>query len=130
MGLDMHLVTVTEGEFPHYEDIEGYNYIEEVYWRKANAIHKYFVDLAGVDNCEPFLVTKEILENLQDICQKILADRQLAEDLLPSQSGFFFGNTSYDDYYYDQLEYTVERIENLFGNKVFEGNDVYYWASW
>ena len=41
---------------------------ELMYWRKANAIHKFFVDNAanGVDDCQPVQVTIEVLKDLVD----------------------------------------------------------------
>jgi hypothetical protein len=50
------------------------------YWRKANQIHSWFVDNVqdGVDDCEyHHEVTKEILEQLLEICKKVLASCEL-----------------------------------------------------
>lgn len=46
------------------------------YWRKANAIHAWFVEHVqdGVDECEPHDVTREQLESLRDLCRKVLAE--------------------------------------------------------
>lgn len=47
---------------------------EEVgYWRKANAIHKWFVENVqdGVDDCDYYEVTKEQLEELREICIRV-----------------------------------------------------------
>ncbi len=42
------------------------------YWRKANAIHKWFVDNVqdGKDECQTTYVSKENLEKLKEICVK------------------------------------------------------------
>jgi len=44
------------------------------YWRKANAIHKWFVDNIqdGKDKCQTTYVSKENLEKLKEICVKVL----------------------------------------------------------
>lgn len=50
--------------------------VEEVaYWRKANAIHKWFVDHVqdGVDNCQTSYVSTEQLSELVDLCRKVLS---------------------------------------------------------
>lgn len=49
------------------------------YWRKANQIHRYFVDVIGdgIDNCEPIYVSKEELEKLLKICKEIMAKVKL-----------------------------------------------------
>lgn len=83
------------------------------YWRKANQIHAWFVKNVqdGEDECRPHEVEWEKLEELRDVCKRVLADRDLAPELLPSQSGFFFGGTEYDKYYFDDLERTVKIID-------------------
>lgn len=47
---------------------------EVAYWRKANAIHKWFVDNIqdGIDDCEYYLVTKENIQELQNIVKKVI----------------------------------------------------------
>lgn len=89
--------------------------IEAGYWRKANAIHDWFVKNVqeGNDDGRPYYVGREQLEELRDICKRVLAFRHLAVELLPTQSGFFFGSTDYDDYYFDDLEQTVAIIDDV-----------------
>ena len=38
------------------------------------------------------------------MCNQVLKDHSKAEELLPTMSGFFFGSTDYDDYYYKDVE--------------------------
>ena len=85
------------------------------YWRKANAIHKWFVDNCqeGVDDCRETYVEFEKLKQLYHTCQTILENPDKAEELLPTASGFFFGSTEYDDGYTDDLLYTVNSLELL-----------------
>ena len=88
--------------------------IEAGYWRKANAIHDWFVKnvQGGEDKCRPHYVSREQLEELKAICNRVLAFRHLATDLLPTTDGFFFGSTNYDEYYFQDLEQTVKIIED------------------
>jgi hypothetical protein len=85
------------------------------YWRKANQIHKWFVDNVqdGDDDCGNYRVEWEQLVKLRDLCKKVLANKELAEELLPAQSGFFFGTTGYDEWYYQDLERTVQIIDRI-----------------
>jgi hypothetical protein len=48
------------------------------YWRKANAIHNWFVQNVqnGVDDCDIYLVTREQLEQLKEACEMVLAQVQ------------------------------------------------------
>ena len=100
------------------------------YWRKANAIHAYFVDKCGngEDNCQRISVPYEDLKELGDRCHRILKDHSLAEELLPTRSGFFFGSTEYDDYYFEDLKATAEMIDKLKPDD-YE-TDYWYQASW
>lgn len=42
---------------------------------------------------------------------KIVADPRVANDLLPTQEGFFFGSVDYDEWYWEDLKRTVEIID-------------------
>jgi hypothetical protein len=108
---------------------------EEVgYWRKANHIHKWFVDNVqnGDDDCKEYYVEKEQLQELLGIVTSILNDKKLANRLLPTQSGFFFGGTDYDNYYFEDLQNTKEILENVLSEVEEEGTfaDFYYRSSW
>ena len=102
------------------------------YWRKANAIHKWFVDKCqdGVDECQETYLDREQLQELVDTCKQVLANMTLAESLLPSASGFFFGGTDYDEYYKQDLEYTVKRLEKILNDPALTKFDFYYQSSW
>jgi hypothetical protein len=150
MGLDMYLdkrtyvkqwdhidetkqykVEVTRGGEPTNIDPKKVKYIieEAGYWRKANAIHKWFVDNCqdGVDDCRDAYVGFNDLQALLDLCRIVIIDKSKAEQLLPSTSGFFFGNTEYDEWYYNDIQNTIEILEKALESK--EG-DYYYSSSW
>ena len=99
------------------------------YWRKSNMIHHWFVNnLAdGVDECQPIVVRREDLEQLKETCIEVIANPTDAEELLPTGSGFFFGSTSYDQYYFSDLNDTIGIL-----NKCLESKFDYfeYQASW
>ena len=88
--------------------------IEAGYWRKANQIHDWFVRevQGGEDNCAPYYVAREQLLELKKLCEQVLADRSKAAELLPTASGFFFGGTDYDDWYFQDLEQTIRIIDD------------------
>lgn len=148
---------------------------EEIYWRKANQIHNWFVQnvQSGEDDCGMYLVSKEKLQELVDICKeivdkctlikgvvmngrsskpnqycidnniephmgmypnyeegKIMTNQELAEDLLHTRSGFFFGNTNYDQWYYNDVKRTAEEGQELLDSFNFEDNYLVYNSSW
>jgi hypothetical protein len=100
------------------------------YWRKANQIHQWFVDnvQSGEDNCAEYYVDRDKLKELRDLCKLALKDKGKAEELLPTQSGFFFGSTEIDEWYWQDVNLTVEII-----NKCLEMPDTWtfkYQSSW
>lgn len=100
------------------------------YWRKAKAIHKWFVDnvQGGVDDCGSYNVSREKLETLRKACAAILANPSKAQELLPTQDGSFFGGTEYDDWYEECLRSTVDMIDALIS--IPERWYFVYQASW
>ena len=107
---------------------------EEVgYWRKANAIHAWFVKnvQGGKDECQKSYVSKKQLQELLDTVKRVLANPSLANELLPPQSGFFFGSTELDEWYFQDLRDTQKILEDaLSGGDEYERGEFYYHASW
>ena len=105
---------------------------EAIYWRKANAIHKWFVDNVqdGVDDCRSYYVSRDKLRNLLEVCETVLKDNSRVEELLPSQSGFFFGGTDYDERYFKDLQHTRDKINELLSKPDFDKFDFQYKSSW
>lgn len=110
------------------------NIKEEVaYWRKANAIHQWFVDNVqdGEDDCCVHReLTKSDLLELRNIAHEVYTNPDLAEELLPTQYGFFFGSTSYDRWYMDDLERTIKQIDSILKTTDFNTEALYYVSSW
>jgi hypothetical protein len=88
--------------------------VEAGYWRKSNQIHNWFVANVqeGKDECQDSYVSREQLKELREVCQKVLDNNELAEQLLPTASGFFFGGTEYDQWYFNDIEETIKIIDN------------------
>jgi len=124
MGLDMYL----EARMKHRTE-------EVAYWRKANAVHKWFVENVqnGEDECKPHTVTRKQLEDLIEDCMLVLSnqeDNELIEQTLPTSSGFFFGGTQYDEYYFHNLYFTVEKLREILDNSEYENAEFVYQSSW
>lgn len=160
MGLDMYLYlnryeSVTPWEKGGTEKKEGF-YPEEMkefgegifkrnfmskktscqvgYWRKADAIHSWFVNNCadGVDDCKPIYVSEEKLKELLGLVNETLANPTKASALLPTQSGFFFGSTEYDEWYKQDLKYTrdlLNEVLTFLKDKDYRWS-VIYEASW
>jgi len=136
---------------------------EVAYWRKANAIHGWFVNNVqnGIDDCQESIVTREQLNELLSVCHevikvtdlidghvyngahanaetnfkmvddyiegRVIEKPELAEKLLPTQEGFFFGNTAYDEYYFQDVKDTVNQLQKAL---VLEFPEFVYQSSW
>ena len=152
MGLDMFLSKVKREQV--------------AYWRKANAINKWFADHCAdgeLENCQDYPVTKEQLIELRDTCNRILSNAkigigkvkngevynreigkfvpcyetgevienpELAQELLPTESGFFYGQTDYNQWYLKDLRETVEQIDEILKTVDFDEYDIVYHAWW
>jgi hypothetical protein len=149
MGLDMYLDKRTYVKYWEHNGDDNYDVkvtkkgeptniqpkkvkyiIEEAgYWRKANQIHKWFVENVqkGVDNCGDYYVSRENLYTLLKLCQTVKDDNSLAEILLPAASGFFFGGTEYDEWYFNDIDTTITILEEALEDT---NADYYYSSSW
>lgn len=106
--------------------------VEEVaYWRKVNQIHRWFVDNIqdGVDNCEKYWVEFEELETLLKLCKEVKENPERAKELLPTNSGFFFGSQEYDSYYMSDIEHTIEQLESILEEHSDDDYISYYYQS-
>ena len=104
--------------------------INVAYWRKANQIHKWFVDnvQGGEDNCGEYYVSREKLKELLTTCRQALFKKDPSE-LMPS-SGFFFGSYDIDQYYWQDIKDTIKQIAPLIENDEYKDLSYYYQSSW
>jgi hypothetical protein len=154
MGLDMYLEA--RKYVSSYSDISDYEAIKEImelktgdipeatsgsvslgvmYWRKTNSVHEWFVNNVqdGKDDCGQYHVSRDKLVELMETCKKVVdnrGDTAVAEELLPTASGFFFGDTDYEEYYYEGLLWTIEGLERILNNPAYNDMDFQYSSSW
>lgn len=148
MGLDMYLKAKKYiSEYLDKETFEKVNSLnlgqknmkvnevmaEAMYWRKANAIHDWFVRecQGGIDECQETYVKTEDLKRLRDLCREVLSNKKKAEKLLPTKSGFFFGDVNYDEWYFDYVQNTETGLSKILEDEeLTNGWDFYYQSSW
>lgn len=156
---EMKPFLTVRGKYYSWESI----FTEVGYWRKANAIHKWFVDNVqdGIDDCGYYEITKGQLTELLEICQEIqnasqiedgwvkngerfangmwcpiyeegktIANPEVAKELLPTQSGFFFGSTDYDEWYMNDITNTIEILTKVLEETDFDKEMIVYTSSW
>lgn len=114
MGLD---ITISHGKRSRY-------------FRKCNWLYGWVrrkLELTELENCKHYKLTRSIIEDLIDDITKVLSDHSLAEKLLPTESGFFFGNTEYDDWYFDELRDAKTELTQLLV-KMSDGDTADFWS--
>lgn len=108
--------------------VSKHDYAEEdVYFRKVNFVYHFFMDKLEDEQC---FVSKSDLEDLIDRCERVLADHSLAEELLPTQSGFFFGSTDYDEWYFRDVKDAKNEFEKLLADYDEEHDVIFVCMSW
>ena len=105
------------------------------YFRKFNALHSYIVKTFadGIDNCQDIILYKEDVEQIKKVLDDVLNAHQQVEkakEILPTQSGFFFGGTDYDEFYFEDVKVAADLMQNLLDNFDFEKYQLIYEASW
>lgn len=147
MGLDMFLYAkkYVDNYNPKYKELSakikevmglpadsGNTYVEaEVcYWRKANQIHKWFVDNVqdGNDNCGEYYVTRDDIEKLILACDTAWTNHD--SSILPPSSGFFFGTTEVDEWYWNEIQDTSKRLRAILEDPMLQDASLYYQSSW
>ena len=103
--------------------------VTAAYWRKVNAIHAWFVKNVQneEDDCREYYVPREKLSELREVCRKTLFDKN--PDLLPPQSGFFFGSYDIDEWYWEGIKNTIKQIDRVL-NIQDDSLSFYYQSSW
>lgn len=126
MGLDMYLQKRDKNTGKIVDN-------EVMYWRKANQIREWIVSNAGYDrmnNCVEFPLSKETLIRLRDDCKRVIDNKELAREILPTRSGFFFGDTEYDDWYFDDIRTTYVELKEILRTTDFDKYEILYFEWW
>lgn len=125
------LAEVSKADLPESATPSATISVGAMYWRKVNAVHNWFVQNVqnGEDDCKPYWVSRDKLKELEDLCQKVTDNHALAEELLPTGAGFFFGDTEYTEWYFEDIERTGKELGQLL-DKFKDEWEFQYTASW
>lgn len=120
-------------------DDEVKNYYEpyNAYFRKVNFLFAYFQNKGKLIDEYYAFVDKEDVDDIIDRCKEIIRAKEkgdnldeaetpeeLAASLLPTQSGFFFGGTDYDEYYFWDVKDCLRQMKKY--RKLFKGEGTGY----
>ena len=114
------------------EDEEKHIYaISDAYFRKVNFIYAYFSKCDNFEN-ESCTITKNELNEFIQICKDVYnhkGDEDYATENLPTRSGFFFGSTDYDEWYWEDVKNCIKQMTKLY--KSLKDDDYVMWDfSW
>ena len=104
--------------------------VNVAYWRKSNQIHNWFVINVqrGEDDCGEYYVSHNKIKELVNTCTLAITNKD--PNLLPPREGFFFGGTDIDQWYWRDLENTIEQLERIFALPEVDKLSFYYSSSW
>ena len=130
MGLDMFLASYDDWDEEKNDLKDDWN--ELLYWRKCNWLHKYFCDHGkSIQDDILYIISREDLTKLLHNITSILSAKnkvKVAKTKLPTQSGFFFGSTNYDEWYFEKLLSVLSEMSDLLLEN--KDNKFVYYASW
>lgn len=111
-------------------EIKGSYEEYDAYFRKVNFLFAYFENAGKMIDQYYAFVDKEDVDDIIDRCERVLADHNLATELLPTQSGFFFGSTDYDNWYFSDVKDCLRQMKkyrNLFKDGKGTGYVIFSW---
>ena len=120
MGLDMYLTLV---------DKETKEEIEYSYYRKFNALQGYFEQNDALENGGVIQIDAARANEIYQILNKVCIEPDRASELLPTQSGFFYGPTDYDQLYFRYVELAEK---DFYHAKYldYDRYDLYFTSNW
>ena len=112
----LHPFTERVLDLPELEElvkkqVEGYYEPYDAYFRKVNFIFKYYEDRGKMYDQYYAFTDADDIDDLIDRCEQVLKDHSLAHSLLPTQDGFFFGSTDYDDWYFSDVKDCLKQMK-------------------
>lgn len=109
---------------------------EVAYFRKVNFLLPYF---GYKENCTHIEITKQKVTDIVDDCKKLLkiykthSQRYFvkkAKEIMPTESGFFFGSIKYDEWYVHDLKEVLVTFSILLETFDFETDTLLMCCSW
>jgi len=100
------------------------------YWRKFNALHGYIVDnyADGEDTCQDIYLSYDDLCDILTLLKEVRDTKDSSK--LPPTAGLFFGSKNIDEYYWHDLEESINTFEDIISKEDSEEVDYIYNASW
>ena len=117
-GFDWMIYPFTKGvlDLPELEELvkkqaDDYYETYDAYFRKVNFLFAYYQNKGKMQNEWYALTDTDDIDDLISRCEQVLKDHSLAETLLPTQAGFFFGGTDYNDWYFSDVKDCLRQMK-------------------
>lgn len=106
------ILSIAEIEAAFESEIKMYYKVHDAYFRKVNFIYAYFQNILVDEIC---LISADDLAKFIDVCKKTLKENSIAyaKENLPTQSGFFFGSTAYDEWYWNDIKDCISQMSKV-----------------
>lgn len=98
-----------------------------LYFRKVNFIFAFFEQ--DLYESQLAILNKEDLERLLKATEEVIKNPSKASELLPTAPGFFFGNTEYNEHYYERVK-EVNRDLKMIMHRIKEDDIIYLDCDW
>ena len=117
-------------------DMGKFEKTEAAYFRKVNFLLPFF---GYEENCSDIEIDKYQVEDLVNACHTILdtletsgkqAATEVANEMLPTEGGFFFGSTEYDEWYFKDVEYVLNKFTTILDNTDWDNETLYMHCWW
>lgn len=129
MGLDSFVFRTNKKNTGYTDDS-----LEDVgYFRKVNFLHLWVeenLNNGESTNCEFIEIPEDELDELIDSLREVRNDNSLAAELLPSCSRPFFGSTSYDEWYFADIDEALETFTEIKNTTDFNTQKILYYSWW
>lgn len=118
MGLDISFVSCPRDQLSEVGE-----------FRKVNALLQWVnTHVMTVENCAYIPIPKEDLEKLQCTLNQLTTDN--CQELFPTQEGFFYGSTEYDEHYWNDVQEVKAWVDETLANFEFEEEMLLFSAWW
>lgn len=148
MGLDIYFLTRTKKQKNIKNassdkrditfEVENTQILKEIlYYRKINWLipqFEYHDKNGNIYNCKYIKISKRQVSSLLKKCYNIIntysKNHTIDETILPTQSGFFFGNVDYDENYIEQIKKVWNDFNDIYTKIDFNKYDILMYCSW
>ena len=93
------------------KNVDGYYEPYDAYFRKVNFLFAYYQNIGKMVDEYYAFTDKDDIDDIISRCERVLKDHDLANELLPTQSGFFFGSTDFDQWYFVDVKDCLRQMK-------------------